>query len=126
MRREENECWAVTVSRPESMNLLGLMLSNILRRRLAERSGRRHASAIHGDVVIEASGMIVTLAFEPSHVEISRRTATHPLAQIRGTLVALLEAALGEHVAQNFLSKNLRVRGNAGALWHVFSLVKAR
>jgi hypothetical protein len=116
---------SVVVVEPERMSVLGLILASLLRRRLAEPSARRHAHAMRGDVLVEASGMHVTLSFEPGRIWISRGAAAHPRARIRGTLAALLGAALGHDRLRNVLTGQLRVRGSALALWRLLALMRA-
>jgi len=116
---------AVVVAEPERMNLLGLMVAGMLRRRLVDPAARRHARALRGDVVLEASGMHVTLHFQPSRIEVTRRAPARPRAAVRGTLTALLGAALGRDRMRSFLSGQLRASGSPIALWHVLTLVRA-
>jgi hypothetical protein len=110
---------------PERMNLLGLMLLGLLDRRLQDPNAVRHARALDGEVVVEASGMVVTLRFGSDSIEITRATSSHPCATVRGTLMALLHAALGRDRVRNFLRAELRAQGRPMALWHVLSLVRA-
>lgn len=116
---------SVNVVEAERMNLLGLMLSNLLIRKLEDPVAARHARALSGDVVLEASGMQITLRFEPDRIEVTRGGTDHPRAHIHGTLTALLGAALGRDRVRSVLRRELVVRGNPVALWHLLALVRA-
>lgn len=107
------------------MNLLGLMISHLLERRLSNGSSRAHALALKGDVALEASGMQVTLRFGGDRIEVTREPALEPAACVSGTLPALLGAALGRHRVQNVLRGRLRATGNAKTLWHALCLLRA-
>jgi len=116
----------VVVVERDRMNLLGLLLSSVLERALATPAAARHARALRGDVAIEASGMAVTMRFEAGRVEVRRGLSPRPRATIRGTLTALLGAALGRGRAWSLLTGRLRPRGNLFALWRAFVLLRAR
>ena len=116
---------SVVVIEPDRMNLLGLMLSSLLDRRAADPTVIRHARAVRGDVLLEASGMQATLHFEPGRIEIRRRSPERPRAEIRGTLTALLGAALGRGRLRSIVTGQLRVRGRPLTLWHVLAMVRA-
>ena len=106
------------------MNLLGLMLASVLRRRLEDPSGERHARALRGEVVIEASGMQITLGFDSGQIRISRGAADKPCARLEGALDALLAASLGRGRVRSVLTGRLRVRGGPLTLWHLLNLVR--
>jgi hypothetical protein len=116
---------AIVVVDSARMNLLGLLLSSLLSRRLADPKAARHARALRGDVQIEASGMQVTLRFEPSRIEISRTPSPRPRVRVAGTLTALLGAALGRERVKSVLRAELRVWGPPVALWRLLSLIRA-
>ena len=102
----------VTVVEPERMNLLGLMLRSVIERRLASQQTARLTRFLRGDVVIDASGMQVTLRFGGDKVVITREPPTaRPVAEIRGTLVGMLDAALQRNRVQHFLRGELKPRG---------------
>jgi hypothetical protein len=121
----EPEPARVTVIDLERMNLLGLMLRSLLARRLGDRGARRHFEALSGLVEVEAGAMRVTLAFERSGLEIRRggRTA-RPVARVRGTLIALLDAALGRGLFRHVLRGELFARGSPLVLWHLLALMR--
>lgn len=114
----------VKMFEPERMNLLGLMLSALLARRLDDPAGVRHARALRGDVLLQASGMQVTLRFRSGLIEVDRRVSDKSRARVQGTLTALLGAALGRDRVRNFLAGRLRIRGGPLTLWHVLGLIK--
>jgi hypothetical protein len=115
----------VIVVEPERMNLLGLMLQSVLTRRLSGKRALAHAAALSGDVLIEASGMQVTLRFTREGIRVTREASAHPRASVRGKLTALLDAALGRHRVRSVLKRELSVSGSPRALWHVFGLLGA-
>ncbi|MFC1642417.1 hypothetical protein ACFL5O_06985 [Myxococcota bacterium] len=115
----------LTLVEPERMNLLGLMLASLISRRLADPVARRHANQLRGHVAIAAGGMQVAIYFEPGRVEVSRGPASkRPVARIRGTLMALLDAALGRRRVLHFLCGRIRVWGGPLALWHMLRLMR--
>jgi hypothetical protein len=115
----------ITVDEPERMNLLGLMLSSMLERRLTRPDAAKHAGRLDGDVVVDADGMWVTLHFEGGRVLISRQPAKRRIARLSGSLSVLLEAAFGRGRVKNFLCGRLRVGGSPTALWRMLVLVRA-
>jgi len=114
----------VTIIDPEGMNVLGLMISSLLQRRLADPSGARHARALTGEVTLDASGMRISLHFCPTSVRITRGESEAPRARVRGTLSALLDASLGRKRVWSLLSGRLSVRGAPRTLWHLLLLLK--
>lgn len=115
---------AVVVVEPERMNLLGLMLKSLLERRMNHSAARRHARALRGKVLIEASGMRVLLRFTQTSIEISREFTGRADAEIRGTLTALLRAALGRQRARSLITGQLRARGAPLMLLRILSLLR--
>ncbi len=110
---------------PERMNLLGLMLASLLRRRLGDPGARRHARSLHGQVWVEAGEMQVTLAFSETGIEILKGKAPRPrAASIRGTLTALLDAAQGRRRILHVLRGELIAWGWPTTLWHMLSLLR--
>jgi hypothetical protein len=114
---------AVAVAQPERMNLLGLLLRGLLERRL--RAGR--PPSLTGDVLVDAGGMRVTIRFSGGSVEITRDPpAARPIAQIRGTLRAFLDLAVGRGWLRSVLAGRIRPRGNPLALLRLLRLFRAR
>jgi hypothetical protein len=111
----------VTVDDPGGMSLLGLLLAGLLERRFA--AGAR--TALRGDVGIDAGGMLVTLSFSADEVRVARGRPARARARIRGTLVALLDAALGRNEVRAFLRGDLRPAGSPLALLRLLRLLKA-
>jgi hypothetical protein len=115
----------ITVVELESMNLLGLMLGSLLGRRLGDRVARRHFEALSGVVEIEAGRMHIALTFQRGGLEIRRgRAAGRPVARIRGTLIAVLDAALGRRRLRHVLRGELSARGRPLVLWHLLTLMR--
>jgi hypothetical protein len=122
--RRPNEPGALPVDVADAgrMNLLGLLLASLLRRRLAEAGGV-HARRLRGDVVFEASGMQAVVRFEPQRVRVERVASGRPIARIEGSLAGLLDAALGRRRLANVARGQLRARGRPLALWRVLRLL---
>lgn len=106
-------------------NLLELMLASLLRRKLGSRSARGHARAIAGPVEIRAGDMQARLLFSAGDVLISRTHTEYAEARIRGSLAAVLDAALGRRRIAHALRGDLRVTGSPRVLWHLFALMRA-
>jgi len=116
---------AVTVVAPERMNLLGLILRSILDRRLEDPGARRTASRLRGDILVDAGGMSVTLCFTGDGVRITREAPPgRPVARVRGTMRALIDASIGEGMVRSVLSRELRVSGNPLALLRLILLLR--
>ena len=117
---------SVSISEPDRMNLLGLMLGSLLERRMQTSSAMRHARHIKGDVAIDASGMKVTLRFRDGSIEVTRQQpARRPVASVRGTLVAMLDAALGRNRVRHVVHGGLIAWGRPDTLWHLLALMRA-
>lgn len=114
----------VIVTHRESMNLLGLMTSSLLDRKLSDEKTLAHALALEGDVSVEASGMQITLRFSPDQIEVTREHSPRPRASVTATLPALLDAALGRKRLRNVAAGKLRVMGSPKTLWHLLGLLR--
>ena len=114
---------AVTVEAPEAANLLELMLASLLRRRLADPRGRAHARALAGPVVVQAGTMRATLTFRDGGVSVARGGDARAVARVRGSLAAIVDAALGRRRIANVLRGRLRVSGRPLALGHLVALL---
>jgi ubiquinone biosynthesis protein UbiJ len=106
------------------MNLLGLLLSSVLRRTLADRAVRRRIRAMHANVVVDGAGMCVTLAFDDGAVVVSRGACDQPDAVVQGSLSGLLDAALGRNRLRRVLRGELSARGNPIVVWRLLSLLR--
>ena len=115
----------VMVEDAERANLLELMLASLLHRRLASPSARAHANAIAGPVEIKAGAMHATLLFSAGDVSITRNHADYAHARVRGSLAAVLDAALGRRRFSHVLHRDLRVTGSPRVLWHLLALLRA-
>lgn len=117
----------VTLVDPDRMNLLGLMLASLLRRRLEQPRARRYAERLHGCVAIQAGGMQITLHFARDRIQIERGPSrVRTIAAIRGSLIALLDAALGRRRVHHFLRGELVAWGWPTTLWQLLSLVQTK
>jgi hypothetical protein len=69
--------------------------------------------------------MQITLAFERDGIEIRRgKAAARPVARVRGTLIAVLDAALGRGLLGHVLRGDLSARGGPLVLWHLLALMR--
>lgn len=116
----------VTIADPERMSMLGLMLGSVLERRLAQPGPARLARFLRGNILINASGMQVTLRFGDGRVEITREPpAGRPTAEVSGTMAGMLDAALGRDRVRRFLRGDLKVRGRPDCLVGLLLLLRA-
>jgi hypothetical protein len=123
----ERERTEITLIEPERMNLLGLLVASLLERRLVDSGARRHFQALNGYVQIEAGTMRIVLGFGAGGLEIRRGNApVPPVANVRGTLIALLDAALGRRRVEHVLRGELLAWGRPIALWRLLCLIRAR
>jgi hypothetical protein len=114
----------VEVREPEQMNLLGLILASVLRRRLEDERARRHAARIAGDVVVDAAGMRVTLQFARDAVEVVRGASDGAVVVLRGSLTGLIDAALRRRRLQHVVRGELSVHGKPRAIMHLLGLLR--
>jgi hypothetical protein len=114
----------VNVCEPERMNLLGLLLASLLRRRLADRRLRRPMQRLRATVAVEAGGMGVTLVFDDGEVSLTRDLLHDADAVVSGSLTGLLDAALGRNRIRRVLRGELRARGSPMVLWRVMKLLR--
>jgi hypothetical protein len=106
----------VIIDDPPRMSLLGLILGSILERNLADPRRQRAAQRLHGEIVVQAGEMVVTLRCGDGVVRICRGAADRPRASIRGALHTLIELALGGSMIGPVLARRLRPRGSLPAL----------
>ena len=93
------------------MNLLGLMMSDIIERNLAQSD--HHLVGLSGSVVVIGAGaMRITLHFDSQSVQIRRGAAPQPDAAIIGTMDVLLSLAFGAIPLAPLISGKLKVAGN--------------
>lgn len=115
----------VIVEDAERANLLELMLASLLRRRLAAPSARAHAMALAAPVEIRAGAMQATLLFSAGDVFVSRDRRVRTEAHVRGSLGAVIDAALGRRRLEHLLRRELQVGGSPRVLWHLLALLRA-
>jgi hypothetical protein len=116
----------VMLVEPERMNLLGLLLASVIRRRLDDAGARRHARRLRGQVLVEAGQMQVSLGFSEAQIQVRRGKPPGPRAAwIRGTLAALLDAAQGRRRVLHVLRGELVAWGWPTTLWHMLSLLRS-
>jgi hypothetical protein len=111
--------YAVRVVEPERMSLLGLMVAGMLERVLRDPGAVRHAMGIDGPVALEAGGMQVHLRFGPREVSVTRGPVARPVARLRGSLRAFLDAAIGRRRVEHVVRGQLRLGGRPRPLLHL-------
>jgi hypothetical protein len=79
----------VHVEDPETMSPPGLLAAGLIARRLPART------RLHGEVVLDVAGSVVTLRFNGDEVEITRAPARAPVAWVSGSYAALSALAAG-------------------------------
>jgi hypothetical protein len=105
-------------------NILELMLASLLRRKLTSLGARAHAKAIAGPVQIRAGEMQARLTFSADDVVISHDHGEYAEARVRGSLAAIVDAALGRRSLAHVLHRRLHVTGSPRVLWHLFALLR--
>ncbi len=106
----------VTLMDPESMNLLGHFLVDLLERNLARPSRRFWLLPLRASILIQASGMKVTLKFDRGAVCIFRGEEGPPRAAVRGTLAALVDVVTWTNPVGPLWRGEVRV---SGRIWLV-------
>jgi len=107
------------------MNLLGLLLGSLVERRASIPAMARKIAKLRGDVVVEASKMVITLSFADGHVTVSRGPSDRPSARVSGSMEALLRIALGGGMVGPWLAGRIRTHGNLILLLRMMPLLKA-
>jgi len=119
---------AVTLADPPRASLLALLLRNLLATNLADERLAARARTLHGDVLVDAGGMTVTLRFGDAGVEVVTGVpadAGRPRARVRGSLTTFLALSTGGGVAGPVLSGALRIGGNPFVLLRLMRLIRA-
>lgn len=105
----------VILDRPETMNLLGLILKMIMDRNLSEARMAGIARNTRGNLQIGAGLMKATLCFEGERVVIQRDWAVPRRAKVAADLDTFLAIGLGGNPVLPFLRGKVKVGGNL--LW---------
>ena len=113
----------VIVEDAERANLLELMLASLLRRKLVAPSARAHALALAAPVEIRAGAMRAILVFSGGDVFVSRDRCDYTEAHVRGSLGAVIDAALGRRRLDHVLRRELQIGGSPRVLWHLLALL---
>lgn len=115
---------SVRVRDPQTMTMMGLLLSGLLEGALEDERSRL-LPRIRGDVWVRAGQMWVTLRFTPEGIEIVRGREGTPVASVEGEMRALVEVTAGRLPIVPFLAGRLRARGAPLLLLRLLRLFKA-
>ncbi len=106
----------------DAMNLLGLMVASVLRRRVQESSFSPILRFAPGSVAIRTAGMGVTLRLSHERLLIERGFDETAAARVEVDMKTLLDLSLGRVSVGKLMAGDLKLRGNvllAGALMMV-------
>jgi hypothetical protein len=115
----------VTVDRPESMNLLGLLMRGLLEENLRVPANARAAARMRGEVAVEAGGMEVTLRFADGGITVLPGASGRPRARVRGGMQDLLSMVTGGGLVGPVLAGRVRIGGNPFVLLRMLPLIRA-
>jgi hypothetical protein len=106
---------------PAEMNLLGYFLKSLIEKNIQTQIGKRTFIKMKGRILINASGMEVSLDFSNDKLEISVGRLEKPSASVKGQLNTLLNIALGKGMIRPVLTGKLKVTGK---IWRLLPLIK--
>jgi len=98
----------------EGLNLFGLFVEALLRRRLNEREWEPRGQA---QIVLRAGGMTVTLRLAAGAITLLPGAVERATVSVSGDLSTFLHLGLGHSPFWLLLTGRLRARGNLLALW---------
>ena len=115
----------VVVDRPETMNLLGLLMKGLLAENLANESKYAKARKLKGDVQVQAGQMIITLRFGDGLLTILCGPTDKPRARVKGEMAALLGVVLGKwgFIMRKALKGGIFPGGNVFFLLKILPLI---
>jgi hypothetical protein len=116
----------VVIDSPETMNLLGLLMSALLETNLADDPAFARARSIDGDVLVRAGQMAVTLRMGDGGLTIIRGDAGGSKARVSGTMPALLGVVAEGRMVWPFLTGKIRIGGNPLVLLRMLPLIRAK
>jgi hypothetical protein len=117
----------VVIDKPESMNLLGLLMRSLLAANLANPSRARWVRGLEGDIEVQAGDMALTMRFHEDALTIVAGAPLNPIAKVKGTMGALLAVVTGKWhiVVLRFLCGKIRMGGNLLTLMKMLPLISA-
>ena len=102
----------VVLEKPESMNLLGLILKLLLEGNLQDPDMVAKARGTKGNLRLGAGPMKITLVFEGERLTIKRDWDTPSRAKCAASLDTFLAIGLGGNPVIPFLQGKVRIGGN--------------
>jgi len=114
----------VVIDTPETMNLLGLLMSGLLATKLSDERIFSRVSGITGDILVRAGDMSVTLRMNGGGVTIIRGESERPLARVAGTMIALLDVVVKGRMLWPLLTGKLRIGGNPFILLKMLPMIR--
>lgn len=114
----------VVVDHPETQNLLGLLVQNILANNMADDAKYARVRSLTADVQVQAGDMVVTLRFGDGKLTIVAGPCARPRASVRGEMGSFLRVATGGGVIGPVLSGGVRIGGNPFMLLKLLPLLQ--
>jgi hypothetical protein len=115
----------VVFKTPGEMNLLGYILSSLVKRNLETPKGARAFSKMKGTVLVGASKMKVTLDFSGNDLEMEVGEQGKADVRVRGSMDTLLGVSLGKGMVWPVMTRRLKVGGKVWRLLRMLPLLKA-
>ncbi len=115
----------VVLDQPETQNLLGLLLRNMLEVNLADEANYNRIRGTKGDVQVQAGDMVITLRLDGQGLTIISGAQDQPKASVRGGMGAFLNVARGGGVVGPVLSGHIKIKGNPLLLLKLMPLLRA-
>jgi hypothetical protein len=110
---------------PERMSLLGLILGQVLQRRLSAPRQARWVRDLTAEVVIKSGGMAVTVTFAPGQpVRVKNAVASQPTASMEAPLDVLADLALSRRLVTHALQRRFTLRGHLPTLLRFWWLLR--
>ncbi len=108
----------------ERTGLLGLMIGDLLQRRLADPVRNKKCRKLKGDVELKAGKMHVNLSFGGDEVVVGEKAKNKPRARVAGDLHSLTGVVLGKALVGPYLGGRIKVVGNIFFLLKMLPVIR--
>ena len=114
----------VVLDHPETQNLLGLLLQNMLEANLSDDATHDRVRKVRSDVQVQAGQMVVTLRLDGGRLTIISGPTDAPKARVSDGMATFLSVARGSGFVGPVLSGRIKVGGNLLLLLKLMPLLQ--
>lgn len=111
------------IEKPESMNLLGLILASMIKKNLENQENSRLVEKLSSSINIKAGRMKANLRFKDGEILIGRGFSNNADASVSGTLVAFIDIGLKRNLLSRFFKGHVKIGGNVFKLLPLLKLL---